>query len=134
MTNREMTITLKAWRQAGPDAPGAFETYEVPGVSPDMSFLEMLDLVNERLMVDGKEPIVMTTAKAFGWVVQVTPPGPSPALRFNVAEPDKSQAVEAVRRRVHQASGASVEATSALSSHDVYGVLRLKRGDVSRAD
>ena len=76
----------------------------------------------------------MTIAKAFGWVVQVTPRGPSPALKFNVAEPDKSQAVEAVRRRVHQASGAAVEATSALTSHDVYGVLRLKRGDVSRAD
>ena len=52
-----MRITLTAWRQAGPDAPGAFETYDVPGVSPDMSFLEMLDLVNERLIVSGKEPI-----------------------------------------------------------------------------
>ena len=76
----------------------------------------------------------MTTAKAFGWVVEVTPPGPSPALRFNVAEPDKSQAVEAVRRRVREASGADVEATAALSSHAVYGVLRMKRGDVSRVD
>jgi succinate dehydrogenase / fumarate reductase iron-sulfur subunit len=53
----QMRITLTAWRQAGPDAPGAFETYDVPGVSPDMSFLEMLDLVNERLIVDGTEPI-----------------------------------------------------------------------------
>ncbi len=51
MSEREMRITLTAWRQAGPDAPGAFETYDVPGVSPDMSFLEMLDLVNERLIV-----------------------------------------------------------------------------------
>ena len=57
MSEREMKITLKAWRQAGPDAPGAFETYDVPGVSPDMSFLEMLDLVNERLIMDGTEPI-----------------------------------------------------------------------------
>ena len=52
-----MRITLTAWRQAGPDAPGEFETYDVPGVSPDMSFLEMLDTVNERLQLDGKEPI-----------------------------------------------------------------------------
>ena len=41
----------------GPTRAGAFETYDVPGVSPDMSFLEMLDIVNERLMLDGKEPI-----------------------------------------------------------------------------
>jgi succinate dehydrogenase / fumarate reductase, iron-sulfur subunit len=52
-----MRITLTAWRQSGPDAPGGFETYDVPGVSPDMSFLEMLDTVNERLQLDGKEPI-----------------------------------------------------------------------------
>jgi len=76
----------------------------------------------------------MTTAKAFGWVVEVKPLGPSPAIRFNVAEPDKTQAVDAVRRRVREASGAIIEATSALSSHAVYGVLRMKRGDVSRLD
>jgi succinate dehydrogenase / fumarate reductase iron-sulfur subunit len=52
-----ITITLTAWRQKGPETAGTFETYDVPGVSPDMSFLEMLDLVNERLQVDGKEPI-----------------------------------------------------------------------------
>ena len=57
MSERDMHITLTAWRQAGPDATGAFETYDVPGVSPDMSFLEMLDVVNERLIIDGKEPI-----------------------------------------------------------------------------
>ena len=45
-----MRITLTVWRQAGPTRPGAFETYDVPGVSPDMSFLEMLDVVNERLI------------------------------------------------------------------------------------
>src|ERR1700710_2995989 len=52
-----MQIKLTAWRQKGPDAKGAFETYDVPGVSPEMSFLEMLDTVNERLTLDGKEPI-----------------------------------------------------------------------------
>ncbi len=72
------------------------------------------------------------TTKAFGWVVEVTPLGPSPVLRFNVAEPEKMQAVDAVRRRVREASGAKVAATASLSSHAVYGVLRMKRGDVSR--
>jgi succinate dehydrogenase / fumarate reductase iron-sulfur subunit len=54
---KSMHITLTVWRQAGANSEGTFETYEVPGVSPDMSFLEMLDVVNERLMHDGKEPI-----------------------------------------------------------------------------
>lgn len=52
-----MNITLKVWRQAGPTAPGKFEEYRAPGISPDMSFLEMLDTVNERLIESGKEPI-----------------------------------------------------------------------------
>jgi succinate dehydrogenase / fumarate reductase iron-sulfur subunit len=50
-------FTLKVWRQAGPDAPGAFETYDVDGASPDMSFLELFDVLNERLMGEGKEPV-----------------------------------------------------------------------------
>jgi hypothetical protein len=76
----------------------------------------------------------MTTSKAFGWVVSVTPPAPAPTVKFNVAEPDKAQAVATVRRRIHEASGAVVEAITSLSSHAVYGVLRMKRGDVTRAD
>ncbi len=52
-----MRFTLKVWRQAGPDAPGHFETHEVDDVSPDMSFLELLDLVNDRLTLEGREPI-----------------------------------------------------------------------------
>jgi succinate dehydrogenase / fumarate reductase iron-sulfur subunit len=52
-----MNLTLKIWRQTGPDAPGAFETHEVPGVSEHMSFLEMLDLLNERLIAAGTLPI-----------------------------------------------------------------------------
>ena len=41
-----MRLTLKVWRQAGPQTAGSFETYEAPDVSPDMSFLEMLDVLN----------------------------------------------------------------------------------------
>jgi succinate dehydrogenase / fumarate reductase iron-sulfur subunit len=52
-----LNLTLKVWRQKGPADPGGFEVFEAEGISPDMSFLEMLDIVNERLTVDGKEPI-----------------------------------------------------------------------------
>jgi len=52
-----MNLTLKVWRQTGPDQPGAFETYETGDVSEDMSFLELLDLVNEDLNDAGREPI-----------------------------------------------------------------------------
>ena len=51
-----MDLTLRVWRQEGPDAEGRFETYEAAGVSEDMSFLEMLDIVNERLVMAGREP------------------------------------------------------------------------------
>jgi len=52
-----LNITLRVWRQDGPDAPGRFVTYEAPGISDDASFLEMLDIVNERLNEQGEEPI-----------------------------------------------------------------------------
>jgi succinate dehydrogenase / fumarate reductase, iron-sulfur subunit len=52
-----MHVKLHVWRQAGPDAPGAMEIYEAADISEEMSFLEMLDLVNERLNSDGREPI-----------------------------------------------------------------------------
>lgn len=52
-----MNITLKVWRQAGPTAPGKFEVYQARDVSPESSFLEMLDVVNENLVLAGKEPI-----------------------------------------------------------------------------
>ena len=52
-----MRITLRVWRQAGPQAPGSFETHELQDVLPDMSFLEMLDVLNERLIARGASPI-----------------------------------------------------------------------------
>ena len=52
-----MNVTLRVWRQSGPDAPGAFADYAVPDISPEMSFLEMLDVANERLIADGEVPI-----------------------------------------------------------------------------
>ena len=44
-----MRLTLHVWRQAGPAAQGRFVRYETDDVSPDMSFLELLDVLNERL-------------------------------------------------------------------------------------
>ena len=52
-----MHVKLHVWRQAGPDAPGTMETYDAPDISEEMSFLEMLDVVNERLNAEGREPI-----------------------------------------------------------------------------
>ncbi len=52
-----MNITLKVWRQAGPKDKGRMETYSVPNVSPDMSFLEMIDVLNDQLIRTDKDPI-----------------------------------------------------------------------------
>ncbi len=52
-----MNITLRVWRQASADAEGAMHRYRLTDVSPDMSFLEMLDLLNERLTLAGYEPV-----------------------------------------------------------------------------
>jgi len=52
-----MNFTLKVWRQAGPEAPGRLVTYPAADISSDTSFLEMLDIVNERLIAKNEEPI-----------------------------------------------------------------------------
>ncbi len=52
-----MDFTLKVWRQAGPHEKGRLVTYEARDISSDTSFLEMLDIVNERLLEKGEEPI-----------------------------------------------------------------------------
>ena len=52
-----MNLTLKVWRQKNGNTPGSFETYEAKDVLKDMSFLEMLDVVNEGLIADKQEPI-----------------------------------------------------------------------------
>jgi succinate dehydrogenase / fumarate reductase iron-sulfur subunit len=52
-----MKLTLRVWRQAGPDAAGGFETYEVDGITDEMSFLELLDSLNEKLVGEGREPV-----------------------------------------------------------------------------
>ena len=57
MTGETMTLTLRVWRQDDAEDAGRFETYNSPDISPDMSFLEMLDVVNEGIITDGGEPI-----------------------------------------------------------------------------
>lgn len=52
-----MNFTLKVWRQKGPKEKGFFQTVQVTDIVPDMSFLEMLDLVNQNMILKGEEPI-----------------------------------------------------------------------------
>ena len=52
-----MNVTLRVWRQYTPDAPGRFVEYDAPDIESHASFLEMLDIVNERLIDEGKEPV-----------------------------------------------------------------------------
>ena len=54
---KTINLTLKVWRQNGPKEKGRFETYKVSNISTDSSFLEMMDILNEQLINDGKEPV-----------------------------------------------------------------------------
>jgi succinate dehydrogenase / fumarate reductase iron-sulfur subunit len=55
--SKTIHLTLKIWRQNGPSDKGRFDTYPAQNISTDMSFLEMLDVVNEQLTLEGREPI-----------------------------------------------------------------------------
>ena len=56
--DKDIKVTLKVWRQKGPKDKGQFETYQIDKINQSVSFLEMLDILNERLVSEGKEPIV----------------------------------------------------------------------------
>src|SRR6478672_7252310 len=77
-----MRINLKVWRQAGPDQPGRLVDYVAEDVSPDMSFLEMLDVVNEALIVKGDDPIAFDSdcregiCGTCGFLINGVPHGP----------------------------------------------------------
>src|SRR3954451_19375144 len=79
-----MRIHLKVWRQAGPDKPGGLVAYTADDVSPDMSFLEMLDVVNEGLIARGEDPIAFDSdcregiCGTCGFMVDGIPHGPDP--------------------------------------------------------
>ena len=77
-----MRITLRVWRQAGPNAPGKLVEYVANDVTNDMSFLEMLDVVNEGLIAKGEEPIAFDSdcregiCGTCGFLVDGVPHGP----------------------------------------------------------
>ena len=81
-----MEVALQVWRQPNGESPGGFETYAAPNISPDMSFLEMLDVVNEGLVTTGKTPIAFEhdcregICGACGLVVNGVPHGPKDAI------------------------------------------------------
>jgi succinate dehydrogenase / fumarate reductase iron-sulfur subunit len=80
-----MRVTLKVWRQPGRSSPGSFETYQLDTVSPDMSFLEMLDVLNDRLIAEGADPISFDhdcregICGSCGMLINGKPHGPEPA-------------------------------------------------------
>jgi succinate dehydrogenase / fumarate reductase iron-sulfur subunit len=57
MTEKNINVTVKVWRQKNKSDKGNFETHDMKGVSTDMSFLEMFDVLNERLINEGKDPV-----------------------------------------------------------------------------
>ena len=57
MSNGNMNLTLKVWRQSNSKAAGKMENYQLGGVSPDMSFLEMIDMLNEQIIRKGEDAI-----------------------------------------------------------------------------
>jgi succinate dehydrogenase iron-sulfur subunit len=77
-----MRIALKVWRQEGPAKPGRLVDYVAEGVSPDMSFLEMLDVVNEGLIARGEDPIAFDSdcregiCGTCGFLINGLPHGP----------------------------------------------------------
>ena len=84
MQSRKIDINLKIWRQENPDAPGSFQQYSLAGLSTDMSFLEMLDVLNERLTLEGREPVAFDhdcregICGMCGAVINGQPHGPEP--------------------------------------------------------
>jgi succinate dehydrogenase / fumarate reductase iron-sulfur subunit len=81
-----INLTLKVWRQSGPGDKGRFDTIPVRDVETHMSFLEMLDWVNEKLTLEGKEPIAFDNdcregiCGMCGCVVNGVPHGPAKAM------------------------------------------------------
>jgi len=81
---KSILINLRVWRQPGPNAPGKLVDYTADDVSPDMSFLELLDVVNDGLIRKGQDPIAFDSdcregiCGSCGLVVNGVPHGPDP--------------------------------------------------------
>ncbi len=82
MAENGMNLTLKVWRQTGPEQSGRLETYQINNIIGDMSFLEMLDVLNEQLIKEGKDPVEFDhdcregICGACGLVINGQPHGP----------------------------------------------------------
>lgn len=85
MNHSPLNLTLRVWRQENADASGALHDYRLSGISPDMSFLEMLDVLNEQLITAGEEPIAFDhdcregICGTCGVMINGQPHGPQPA-------------------------------------------------------
>lgn len=81
-----MKVTLKIWRQENARSKGSFQTYELDGVSVEMSFLEMLDSLNTKLIKEGKEPVAFDhdcregICGSCGMYINGHPHGPAPGI------------------------------------------------------
>lgn len=81
-----MNLTLKIWRQKDSRAKGRFETYCMENVAPEMSFLEMLDALNKRLIQEGSDPVAFDhdcregICGSCGMYINGHPHGPVPAI------------------------------------------------------
>ena len=81
-----MNLTLKIWRQKDAKARGTFVTYKMEDVAPEMSFLEMLDALNKKLVEDNKDPVVFDhdcregICGSCGMYINGHPHGPVPAV------------------------------------------------------
>ena len=81
-----MNLTLKIWRQKNAEDTGGFESYEVSDISPDMSFLEMIDVLNEETTRKGEDPVHFDhdcregICGACGMVINGKPHGPKSAI------------------------------------------------------
>ena len=85
-TETTMKFTLKIWRQKGPADKGRFVTYQAQDISPNMSFLEMLDVVNQQLTLKGEEPVAFEydcregICGSCSLVIDGIPHGPDPGI------------------------------------------------------
>jgi succinate dehydrogenase / fumarate reductase, iron-sulfur subunit len=88
-TSQSLNLTLKVWRQTGPDRKGRFDIIPAADISTDMSFLEMLDTVNQRLIPEGRDPIAFDSdcregiCGMCGTVVNGRPHGPEKATTLS---------------------------------------------------
>jgi len=84
VANDGLTLKLRIWRQSGPDTPGRLVDYELGGLLPDMSFLEMLDVLNEQLTLRGEDPVAFDydcregICGSCGVMIDGIPHGPEP--------------------------------------------------------